>query len=168
MSQTMLIDCPKCQGDMGARKLPRMGSGLGLLGAILLGCGILAALVSIPVLTVGLAFAELDEGLPSLGYEIALDELADAEGVPQDVCDEFERKHDVSAERLAELPEDVRDEVETILSDYRETDFLSFDRFKLYGQTMLVAGLPAVIIGFVLARKRKIWLCLDCGFEQDR
>jgi hypothetical protein len=39
-------------------------------------------------------------------------------------------------------------------------------RWNLWGSMALVAGVPASILGFYLARKRRIRLCLDCGHEQ--
>ena len=75
---------------------------------------------------------------------------------------------------LAELPADMHAEVATILSDYQEfnedpfEDLFDAERVERYGWMMLIFSVPAALVGIVLARKRKIWLCLDCGHSQDQ
>jgi len=167
-----MIDCPQCQGDMGARNPPRMGGGMGALGIVLLICSISGILVGLTMWMLGAASAELDTDWTEIEHEFALAQLEQLDDVPYAVCEEFRRDQDISAKSLAGLPPEVREEVEGVLSHFRESaeDPLPnpFSNMNSYGSTVLLAAVPTLLLGILFARKRKIWLCLDCGYQFDR
>ena len=157
---------------MGARKPPRLGSGLGTLGTVLLVCSVAAILVGLTMYMLGAASDEMERDWMEFEHEFALEQLDDTDGVPHALREEFRRDQAISAESLAALPPEVREEVEAILTEFQEPDIdplpNPFTNMNDYGRIMLFVAAPLLLLGLVLSRKRKIWLCLDCGFEQER
>jgi len=170
MANPMLIDCPKCQGDMGARRVGRYGDGPAFLGVLMLGGGVVATLAGLVLLVVGTVFEKIERGLPNLYYATELEKL---EGLPPEVVTEFERTRNVSDETLAELSDELRTDVEEIVDAARDQPALFAPLFDpagaaRMGRLMVAVCVPSAFVGFFLSRKRKLWLCLDCGHTKVR
>jgi len=173
MANSILIDCPKCAGDMGARRVGRYGNGPAFLGVLMLGGGVVATLAGLALLFAGSVFEKIERGLPNLYYTQELEEL---DGLPPDVVTEFKHTRNVSDETLAELPDELRADVEEIVEAARESRDQPGMFSPLFdpagaarlGRVMVAVCVPSAFVGFFLSRKRKLWLCLDCGHTKDR
>lgn len=172
------IACEKCkQGTMVAKRVPRMGSGLNLVGYTLL-------IPSILLLVFSTACGALVVGSPGGGLagehlrdarRQASNELLDIREVPRVAAEGFAQSGELPQETLQSLPSSTRERVEGILGRYRQT---AATDARVATMTTGIAGfglvavyvicLPFLIVGLLLVRKKNVWQCSTCAYVFER
>ncbi|MGE3509770.1 MAG: hypothetical protein AB7N65_12895 [Vicinamibacterales bacterium] len=171
------ITCEKChQGTMVAERVPRMGQGLNIIGftlvipslLLLLGstaCGVLMGGASGNAATQSIHEARVRAG----------SELLDIREVPRAAAEGFESTGHMDEATLAAMSTDARERAERVITRYNAsisgaaigtglaTGVAGFGVIASY-----VIGLPFLIVGLLLIRKKNVWKCPTCQYVFDR
>jgi len=146
-------------------------------------CGFLVLAVSLGALVVAIMLVMVGPGAArqvSAGREekVMAKTLAAFErlpGLPPAVVADFKRDGKVSDETIAQLPYEQRTQVRRILADHAVAmlgEKTGDVGVAAVGTTVIVAlsilGIPGMLLGFLLVRRRKVWRCSGCGYAWDR
>lgn len=105
----------------------------------------------------------------------AVAKLANVPGLPPTVVSEFNRTSTVSGPTIARLPLDQQSQVRSVLIDYGIA-MASMGSAGLFVAgvgtfvvlALFVFGIPGVIVGLLLVRRKKLWRCGACGYGFER
>jgi hypothetical protein len=105
----------------------------------------------------------------------AIAKLERLAGLPPTVVTEFRQTATVTEPTITRLPLDQQSEVRRVLVDY------GLAMASSGGASLLVAGMggfvvlvlfafgvPGVLVGLLLVRRRKLWRCTSCGYGFER
>lgn len=175
---TLELTCEKCkQGVMTAKRIPRMGHGLSIVGYTLV-------VPSLLLLTLTTACGVFVVGSSNRGFagerienakRAASEELLNIRDVPRSAAEDFAKTGSVPQEVLSALPLATRDQVEATLATYRRataTDervaAMSTGIAGLGMVAIYVLCLPFLVVGLLLLRKKNVWQCKVCAYVFDR
>lgn len=105
----------------------------------------------------------------------AASQLSSIDGVPLEYIRLFETNQIAAKRGISELPEPTQEPVRKILLDYnaqKAGTAIATGMFATFGTVIVIgcffASIPVLIVGFLLVMRKKVWLCLSCGFNFDR
>lgn len=174
--QSRRMQCEKCAGWMDPVKSFRLSGCLVAAGFALVVSSLLA--VALGVLTAigstrGTATATAKAADEAKAGAVA--KLGRVSGLPPAVINEFRQTATVSEPTITRLPFDQQSEVRRVLVDYglamASSGGASLFVAGLGGFVVLVLfafGVPGVIVGLLLVRRRKLWRCAACGYGFER
>ncbi len=171
------MQCEKCGSTaMVPRKLFRSSGCLVVAGAVLLLASLVATGSGIVVGLVGPgATREAVSVRDSQATAKAVAALHRIPNLPDAVLTELESTGRVAEETLSGLPLEQRQRVRTVLIDYYGARVgtgvahgVTAGVGTFFVLVLLAFGIPGVIIGLLLLRRRKVWRCASCGFAFER
>lgn len=170
------MQCEKCAGRMETVKSFRWSGCLVAAGfALVVSSRLALALGALTAIggTRGTATATAKAADEAKAH--AVGKLERIPGLPLAVVTEFRQAARVSERTITQLPPDQQSEVRRVLVDYglamASTGGASLLVAGVGGFVVLVLvvfGVPGVIIGLLLVRRRKLWRCPSCGHGFER
>lgn len=171
------MECDKCSaGVMRKTKVFRFSGCLVAIGITLLVPSLLALLLATFIAITGTA------ATGAATVEVAerqkaetIESLSQIEGLPTAVLSDFEDDTIVSEATLSALTPEMRNEVEAVIAAHQLATVgaaAGTGMFAAVGTAVVVLiyviSIPALIVGFVLILRRKVWKCGGCGYIFDR
>lgn len=171
------MQCDKCSSNtMEKKKLFRSSGCLVVVGIVLL-------LISLLMLIIGGFFGLLGPRVNSKSYARynkenkakTISSLKNIPGLPDTLIKKLESTDRVSEKTLLQLPFEKRQRVRSVLLDYygkRLSNKAASGVFVGIGTFFVLLlfafGIPGLIIGLLLVRRKKVWRCANCGFTFER
>lgn len=177
MTTNPQIACEKCkQGTMVSTRVPRMSSGLRIVGFTLWIPALLVLVFSAGscLLMTGATGNAAAAQLTRLRAESA-NRLRDLPDIPISVVETFETTGAIAPSALDALPAATKRRAEAELSTYAAGivgttigDTAVAGAAGLAVLAVYVICVPLFIVGLLLTRKKNVWKCPTCGFVFDR
>lgn len=166
------MQCRQCNGSMKRKQIYRLSGCLVVIGSFILICGFLTIGMAIWITVAGTsATAKIESETLAEAKKEVRQKLEGIDGLPESVIREFKTTGDIKQKTIDSLDGKIKTDVETILASYRASIIgigLGTGMFALFGGgiviILFIVGIPALIIGFLLVLKKKVWRCTNCGY----
>lgn len=170
------MECEKCSSDMARKTLFRSSGCLVAVGVALLMVSLAALGLGVAVGLVGpRATREAASASQGEAEAKALAELEAIPNMPEGLAGELKATGRVSEESLARLPFEERQRARRALLDLHGSRAaagvahgVTAGVGTVFILILLAFGIPGLIVGLLLLRRRKVWRCVKCGFAFER
>jgi hypothetical protein len=171
------MQCEKCgSGPMQPAKRFRLSGCLVAAGFALVVCSLIATALGVMVAVTGTGTTA--QAIRERNEQAKADALVRLEkfpGVPAPVLAEFKQLGSVSDTTLAEVPLDERLQIRAVLVDYSAAvaatgagGLVAAGVGSFVVIVLLAFGIPGVLVGLLLVRRRQVWRCGACGHGFER
>jgi hypothetical protein len=170
------MQCEKCSSDMARKTLFRSSGCLVAVGVALLMASLAAIGLGVAVGLVGpRATREAASASQSGAQAKALAALEAIPNLPEGLAGELKATGTVSEESLQRIPLEDRQRVRRALIDYHGSRAatgvahgVTAGVGTVFILVLLAFGIPGLVVGLLLLRRRKVWRCVTCGFAFER